>query len=137
MRNKNQSGFSLIELLLVVVIIGVISTIAVPSLLKARAAAENGGAYAMLRTVATLQTQFYAQKNRYARLGELNVSQNNGLGTVSGTTLTRQRFIFEMTPAAPTDAELANGYTVTATRIVGAGETPIVYSVNQTGAITP
>ena len=137
MKNNNQSGFSLIELLLVVVMIGVISSIAVPSLLKARAAAENSGAYAMMRTINTLQVNYYSTNNRYARLDELNAAQNNTLGTVSGTTLIRTKFVFEMAPAAPTDAQLKEAYTITATRIIGGSETPIVYTVNQSGAISP
>ena len=138
--NKNkQGGFSLIELLFVITILTIIASLAIPALMKARNAAENQGAFSTLRTMSTLQVRFYSQNNRFARLDELNAAQGNSLGTVSGTVLTRGRFSYEMDPigSQPTDADLKNAYKITATRNVGAGESPYVIYVNQSGAIAP
>ena len=61
MRNSTEKGFSLVELLCVVVIVGVIAAIAVPALRKGIRAAENGAVFATMRTIASTQVNYYTQ----------------------------------------------------------------------------
>jgi len=135
MKFSKQNGFSLIELLLVIVIIGVLATITFPFLYSAKGSAENSNAYASLRTTSSAQVSFFGQNGRFARLDELNTSQTGALGTTVGTELIRGKFTFQMSPASPTNGELRDGYTVIATKAVIGSELPYVISVDQTGEI--
>ncbi|MGB7207124.1 MAG: prepilin-type N-terminal cleavage/methylation domain-containing protein [Pyrinomonadaceae bacterium] len=116
MKMSNEKGFSLIELLLVVVIIGIIAALAIPAFQRGITAAENRSVHSTMKTMGTSQAMFFSQNKRFARLGELNNIHVNGLGTMVLDRMERRKFTFEMEPLVPTDAELRDGYTIAAFR---------------------
>lgn len=56
---RKQSGFSLIELLIVIGIILVIAAIAIPNLLRARMAANESSAAASIRSISSAETAYF------------------------------------------------------------------------------
>lgn len=59
-------GFSLIELLIVIAIILIIITVAVPNLTRARMHAQETAAIAAIKTIHTAQVQYYSTYGKYA-----------------------------------------------------------------------
>lgn len=71
MKKTNQKGFSLVELLVVVIIIAIIAAIAIPNLLASRRAANEASAIQALRTIHSAQATFFATTGANTNYGTL------------------------------------------------------------------
>jgi type IV pilus assembly protein PilA len=70
--SKRDQGFSLLELLIVVAIILIIATIAIPSLLRSRQAAQESSAVAQVRTINTAEVTYLSSNGgNYGSIPEL------------------------------------------------------------------
>lgn len=89
---KKNKGFSLLELLIVVAIILIIATIAIPSLLRSRQAANESAAVANLRTINTAQVTYLSSSGGnyggVANLVTAGLLDSRFSGTVSGYNFT-------------------------------------------------
>jgi len=87
-----RNGFSLLELLIVVAIILIIATIAIPSLLRSRQSAQESSAVAQLRTINTAENTYIgSNQGSYGDIPSLitqGLLDGRFVGSISGYNFT-------------------------------------------------
>jgi type IV pilus assembly protein PilA len=63
---KKKTGFTLIELMIVVAIIGILAAIAIPNFLRFQAKAKQSEARVLLSGIYTAEVAYFAEQNEYS-----------------------------------------------------------------------
>jgi general secretion pathway protein G len=95
---RDQRGFTLIELMVVVSIIALIATIIIPNFIHARQEAQVATSEANLKQIATSLELYYADKDDYPAGSAVAVTPLNLYGSVTNPYL-------EQTPIDPVDGQ--------------------------------
>jgi type IV pilus assembly protein PilA len=126
-QNRKRRGFSLIELMIVIAIILIIATIALPKLNRAKMYAHETAAIKTLQTIHTAQTQYQSQYGRFATsLTELGPPQSGQPGPQSADLIDNNLATGEKSGYKYTVTGNQSGYVISAV--------PVAY--NSTGSRT-
>jgi type IV pilus assembly protein PilA len=71
---RNKKGFTLIELMIVVAIIGILAAIAIPNFLKFQAKSKQSEAKTNLKAIYTAETGYFGENNTYNTFDKVNWS---------------------------------------------------------------
>ncbi len=109
---RSQKGFTLIELMIVVAIIGILAAIAIPNFLSYQAKARQSEAKTNLGGVYVSETAFYGEQGEFGNFTQIGYT----LGSVSNAACAVCRYTYRIGGSA---SGTAVGLAATATTITG------------------
>ena len=135
---ESRKGFTLIELMVVILIVGILASVAIPMLRGRIDAAKWSEGKAMMGSIATAIRSYHAEKGPTAAaptvLGIATTGLGFAAGDLTGNYFADADFTFAVTAMNPRPI-----YTITCTPVTAADRptNPVTYVLDQTGTWTP
>ena len=128
--HNRQKGFTLIELMIVVVIIGILAALAIPRFMQATTKSKQSEAKGLLKQIYTMQRTYRQENNAY---GDNGVSIAGGVGgtfpMIGVEVMITAVYSYAIVSAA-------NTFTATATANLDDDATIDTWTINQAGTLT-
>ncbi|MDP2826854.1 MAG: type IV pilin protein [Sulfuritalea sp.] len=140
MRSRAPSGFSLVELIVVVAIIGVLAAISMPAYNEYLIRANKAAAKAVLLEVASRQEQYLMNSGSFGTLAQLNYTVPTEVSTyfdIALTTGTNSGSTVTALQGLPTFTVSASGKAGTVQEGLPAAGAATALSINQFGLKLP
>ena len=128
-RFHNRKGFTLIELMIVVVIIGILAALAIPRFMKSTTKAKQSEAKQILKQIYTMQHTYRQANNSYG---------DNGLTSVAGAVFTFPQIGVDIQSSAVYGYGIVAGagtFTETATANIDDDATNDVWTITEAGVL--
>jgi len=132
--HRSQKGFTLIELMIVVVIIGILAALAIPRFMRATTKSKQSEAKNILKQIYAMERAYRQEKDIYwITANAASAASQSEFGQIGIQIMASARYTFTL---ASTDGGATN-FTATATSgILDDDDTDDVWTINDAGVLT-
>ena len=128
--HRNNKGFTLIELMIVVVIIGILAALAIPRFMRSTTKSKQSEAKQLLKQVYTMQRAYRQEYNAYCLNGvTASAAAPTTFAQIGVDIMAASRYSYVMTAAAAT-------FTCVATGNLDDDAQNDIWQITETGALT-
>lgn len=128
MSRRKEKGFTLIELMIVVVIIAILAALAIPKYMQATTKSKQAEARQILKQIYTMQHAYYQEYNSYCCNGA-SASAGSSLPVLGVDVMSTARYTYVISATA-------NTFTATATANLDDDPAIDTWTIDQTGVLT-